>query len=137
MSRLLRLVPLRRLLTLNNVRCFKTAPYKTFTFPQTQKVGETMEAKRKRLVHRSKQRGFLELELILGTWSEKYINTLTDEEVLQYEKIVHAENPDLLNWLVNGKECPKEMDGTVMVKLREYTQEVSKLFVEQARRKVF
>ena len=57
-------------------------------------------AHRKRLVYRSKQRGWLEVDLLLGTWAEENVASLTDEEAAQYEAILNLETIDIYNILV-------------------------------------
>ena len=37
----------------------------------------------RRLVYRSRQRGWLEVDLILGKWATEFVPTLTAEELIQ------------------------------------------------------
>lgn len=56
-----------------------------------------MDSRRKRLLYRSKQRGWLEVDLLLGTWASENIDTLTPEELDQYEDFVNLETIDIYN----------------------------------------
>ncbi len=64
------------------------------------------EGRRKILLYRSRQRGLLELDVIMGSFADKNLNGFTTEQLDDYEAIVSLENPDLLLWL-NGQKLPE------------------------------
>lgn len=51
------------------------------------------------MLYRCRQRGLLELDLIIGVWAEENIAKLNAEELDELERIIDLENPDLLKWL--------------------------------------
>lgn len=59
------------------------------------------------LVYRSKQRGFLELDLVLGTWVEQHIRSMDEANIRSLLHVLDLENPDLWKWLT-GQEQPPE-----------------------------
>ncbi|XLU54589.1 hypothetical protein S245_049237, partial [Arachis hypogaea] len=68
------------------------------------------ESKRRlfnRLIYRSKQRGLLELDLVLGKWVEDNIHSLDESRVRALVHMLDSENPDLWKWL-SGQEKPPE-----------------------------
>ncbi|XP_022994486.1 succinate dehydrogenase assembly factor 2, mitochondrial [Cucurbita maxima] len=68
------------------------------------------ESKRRlfnRLLYRSKQRGFLELDLVLGKWVEDHINSLDADGISALIKVLDLENPDLWKWLTGQEQPPK------------------------------
>ncbi|KAK7291508.1 hypothetical protein RIF29_06708 [Crotalaria pallida] len=72
------------------------------------------EAKRSlfnRLLYRSKQRGFLELDLILGKWVEDNIHSLDESRIKALIQVLDVENPDLWRW-ISGQEQPPESIST-------------------------
>ncbi|XP_024973390.1 succinate dehydrogenase assembly factor 2, mitochondrial [Cynara cardunculus var. scolymus] len=72
-----------------------------------------------RFIYRSKQRGFLELDLVLGSWVEKHIGSLDEKGIRALADVLNLENPDLWKWLT-GQEQPPEAINTnpVFVEVR-------------------
>ncbi|KAL2935646.1 Succinate dehydrogenase assembly factor 2 mitochondrial [Bienertia sinuspersici] len=60
-----------------------------------------------RLLYRSKQRGLLELDLVLGNWVEENIHSMDENGIKSLVQVLDQENPDLWNWL-SGQEQPPE-----------------------------
>ncbi|CAK9186884.1 unnamed protein product [Ilex paraguariensis] len=72
------------------------------------------ESKRRlcnRLLYRSKQRGYLELDLILGKWVEDHIHSMDENGIKALVDVLDLENPDLWKWLT-GQEQPPEAINT-------------------------
>ncbi|GLT39911.1 hypothetical protein SLA2020_140770 [Shorea laevis] len=68
------------------------------------------ESKRRlfnRLLYRSRQRGFLELDLVLGKWVEDNIHSMDENGIKSLVHVLDLENPDLWRWLT-GQEKPPE-----------------------------
>ncbi|CAL0306715.1 unnamed protein product [Lupinus luteus] len=64
-----------------------------------------------RLLYRSRQRGFLELDLVLGKWVEENIHSLDESRIKALIQVLDLENPDLWKW-ISGQEQPPESIGT-------------------------
>lgn len=62
-----------------------------------------------RLLYRSRQRGFLEMDLLVGIWAEKQIPQLSEHNLQQFELILDQENPDLYKWLTGQEQPPVDI----------------------------
>ncbi|TYZ60170.1 hypothetical protein PybrP1_012079 [[Pythium] brassicae (nom. inval.)] len=79
------------------------------------------EANRKRVIYRSKQRGWLEVDLLLGSWASKNVMALSAEELQQYEDILNQETIDIFNYISSKDAIPAQLDTPIMKRLQEYS----------------
>mmetsp|Transcript_17296 Transcript_17296/g.52289 ORF Transcript_17296/g.52289 Transcript_17296/m.52289 type:complete len:142 (+) Transcript_17296:29-454(+) len=78
---------------------------------------DPLDATRRRLVYRSKQRGWLEMDIMLGNWAAARLKDLGEEELVQFSHIIDMENPDLYKWLTGQAEVPAEVNNPLLRKL--------------------
>ncbi|CAK4712921.1 hypothetical protein LEN26_007818 [Aphanomyces euteiches] len=77
-------------------------------------------ANRKRIIYRSKQRGWLEVDLLLGRWASENVMSLTPDELKQYEDVLNLETIDIFN-LISGKDSvPEELNTPVMKRIQAF-----------------
>ena len=76
--------------------------------------------RRKRLIYRSKQRGWLEVDLLLGSWAAENVATLTKEECDAYEHILNCETIDIFNFITGKDPIPDWLDTPTMKRLQDY-----------------
>ncbi|GKY91567.1 hypothetical protein MPSEU_000128600 [Mayamaea pseudoterrestris] len=70
---------------------------------------DELDIRRKRLVYRSKQRGWLEVDLLLGTWASQNVASLNANELDQFENFVNEETIDIYNILTLRLDIPEEL----------------------------
>jgi len=81
-------------------------------------------ARIRRILFRSRQRGWLELDVLLGRWAADNIAGLSVGEVEQLERLLDAETPDLFRWIASEDPCaPAEFDGSVLSRIRAHTHQ--------------
>jgi succinate dehydrogenase assembly factor 2 len=78
---------------------------------------------RKQLIYRSKQRGWLEVDLILGSWATDNIMYLSESQLKQYEYILNQETLDIYHSITKIKKVEKHIDNEVMQMIRKYVKE--------------
>ncbi len=68
----------------------------------------------KKLLYRSKQRGWLEVDLILGSWASKNLKNLSDNDLLKYQNFVNEDTVDIYNYLTKTKKIESNLDETLI-----------------------
>ena len=62
-----------------------------------------IEQIKKKIIYRSNYRGTKEMDKLLGAFVKKYINDLSDEDLVKLEKLLDIDDSNLYNFL-NGLE---------------------------------
>eukprot|EP00250_Pteridium_aquilinum_P010124 c19168_g3_i1 orf=424-1008(-) len=62
-----------------------------------------------RILYRSRQRGHLELDLILGKWTEENVEKLDDKKLKSLVEVLDLENPELWKWLTGQEVTPQHL----------------------------
>ncbi|KAJ0973527.1 hypothetical protein J5N97_021486 [Dioscorea zingiberensis] len=74
-------------------------------------VDLSSEEARRRLHNRSRQRGFLELDLVLGNWVEEHIRSMDELRIRALVDVLDLENPDLWKWLTGQEQLPEAVSS--------------------------
>mmetsp|Transcript_16819 Transcript_16819/g.39448 ORF Transcript_16819/g.39448 Transcript_16819/m.39448 type:complete len:172 (-) Transcript_16819:89-604(-) len=88
-------------------RCLATA---TADIPE-------IEKRRKRLAWRAKSRGWLELDVLMGTFVAKHIAEFGEEKLDLLEEVLDLENPDLFKWFTGQVAVPEEVESNEVMKM--------------------
>jgi succinate dehydrogenase assembly factor 2 len=85
-----------------------------------------LNVRRKRLVYRAKQRGWLEVDLLLGTWASLNVPNLNAKELEEFEEFVNFETIDIYNIITLRLDVPEELktsDGSgVVERIQEWAR---------------
>lgn len=77
--------------------------------------------RRKRMIYRSKQRGWLEADLLMGSWATENVPKLSSKELDEYEIVLNVETIDVYNYISGKDALPEHLAGlSVMKKLQGY-----------------
>jgi antitoxin CptB len=91
--------------------------------PQT--TNGPRDARRKRLLFRSHHTGMKENDVLIGGFTDRYIDTLSDAEVTWLEALLLENNDiDLYNWMLGKEAVPAHLDHPLMRKLIEFKNAV-------------
>ena len=71
----------------------------------------------KKLLYRSRQRGWLEVDLMLGSWAAENLKYLSNNELLKFEKLVDEETVDIYNYLTKNKKIKNSLDEKLVNKI--------------------
>ncbi|KAI0098903.1 Flavinator of succinate dehydrogenase-domain-containing protein [Nemania sp. FL0031] len=69
-----------------------------FTIEPLRRVGEDDKTMRARLVYQSRKRGILETDLLLSTFADAYLPTMTREQMADYDLFLDENDWDIYYW---------------------------------------
>jgi succinate dehydrogenase flavin-adding protein (antitoxin of CptAB toxin-antitoxin module) len=73
-------------------------------------------ARRKRMIYRSKQRGWLEADILMGSWAVQNVPNLTAQQLDEYETILNEETIDIFNYITGKDELPPRLQNLALMK---------------------
>ncbi len=82
---------------------------------------EKLVARRKRMIYRSKQRGWLEADLLMGSWASEHVPHLSEKDLDDYDTVLKEETIDIFNFITGKDPLPDRLkDLPVMAQLQAY-----------------
>lgn len=77
---------------------------------------EPIGVQRQRLVYQSRKRGMLENDLLLSTFADKYLKSMTAEQLKMYDQLINkpSNDWDIYYWATGSKEIPPEHNNEIM-----------------------
>ena len=79
---------------------------------------------RKQLLYRSKQRGWLEVDIILGSWASDNLSKLDKNALLKYEKLLNQDTTDIFDIIIRSKSVPKDLDKDMIRNIQDYSHNI-------------
>lgn len=74
---------------------------------------DEIEVRRKRLRFRSWHRGTREMDIMLGTFADRTLASLSPQQLEQYEALLGASDPDLYAWITGREPAPEAYEGLI------------------------
>ena len=56
---------------------------------------------KKKILYRSEHRGIKEMDLLLGSFVKKYVNSLSESELCELESLLNTDDEILYKWYLN------------------------------------
>jgi len=72
------------------------------------------DVRRKRLLFRSWHRGSREADLLLGSFAERHLSALNDDQLGRFEALLEASDAHLYDWITGRELPPPEYDTDVL-----------------------
>lgn len=76
-------------------------------------------------MYRCKQRGWLEVDILLGNWAVQKVPHLQEGDLLNIERLLDADTPDVLAWILGHRAPPPAYATPVMSDIREFVSSES------------
>jgi len=74
----------------------------------------------KKLIYRSKYTGTRETDILLGTFAEKHLVNLSDENLLAYEQILQSGDPRIWRLSIDVEQTESEKERTLINLIRDF-----------------
>ena len=78
---------------------------------------ETIETRRKRLIHRARYRGFREADILIGGFAAAHVPQFDADELEEFEALLTLSDHDLYQWVTGATPAPANISGPVFDKL--------------------
>ena len=82
--------------------------------PEKSEGRESLSVWRKRLRYRSRHRGTKELDLLLGSFADRYLDAFDAEQLARFEVVLGAPSPVIQAWLVDRIPPPAAVESDVL-----------------------
>ena len=79
---------------------------------------ESATVRRKRLLHRSRYRGFLESDLLFARFTDRYLDGLDGGQLDRLEALLDEPDQDIWNWVTGAAPAPARHDHDILALLR-------------------
>lgn len=104
---------------------------------------ETSDVTRARLLYQSRKRGILETDLLLSTFADKYLPSMSSEELNEYDAVCKMSIPRLMRqqlldepdweiyyWATGKKPTPPEwIDSEILASLKQHVKNEGKVIL--------
>ena len=77
-------------------------------------MGETAEARLKRMAMRSWRRGTKEMDLVLGPFADAHLSGLSEADLLTYDALLAENDQDLMAWVLGQSAPPPALAGLLV-----------------------
>lgn len=76
-----------------------------------------MNERRRKLNFRAWRRGFREMDLIMGQFADQNIETMSESELQEFERLLATPDWEVYAWIVGNKPVPPNYAGPVLDQL--------------------
>jgi len=78
---------------------------------------EGLDARRRRLLFRSRHRGIREMDLVLGPFADARLKTMSEAELDEYERWLDIPDQQIFAWVNGSEAAPAAMDTALFRRL--------------------
>ncbi|KAH3898727.1 related to Succinate dehydrogenase assembly factor 2, mitochondrial [Saccharomycodes ludwigii] len=95
-----------------------------------ERVNESIAKKRARLIYQSRKRGILETDLLLSGFAAKYLKTMNEKELEEYDQFLNELDWDIYYWVTKNYKItplPKKWENSsILAKLQDFAENKEK-----------
>ncbi len=86
---------------------------------------ETHALRVKRLIYRASYTGMKETDLLLGQFARRFLETLDERQLDEFEALLDAGDPNILDWVKGDGRPPETLDGRVLELIKKFNKDIS------------
>jgi antitoxin CptB len=79
-----------------------------------------LSPRRRKILFRAWHRGMREMDLIMGRFSDAEIGTMSEAELDEFERLIEAQDRDLLTWITGEVPTPENYLTPVFLRLKAF-----------------
>lgn len=79
-----------------------------------------MDDRRRKMLFRAWRRGFRELDLLMGSFADKYLADMSDSEVDEFERLLDVPDWDIYAWITGAQDIPENQKGPVLDQICQF-----------------
>jgi antitoxin CptB len=88
----------------------------------TTRSSEGLDLRRRRLLFHAWRRGSREMDLIVGRFADAAVNSLSETEVDQFERLIEAPDADIYAWISGERQVPPDYDTALFRRLLDFNR---------------
>jgi antitoxin CptB len=81
-----------------------------------------LDLRRRQLLFRCWHRGMRETDLIMGRFADATIATLTEGELVEFERLIEVPDGELLAWVIGAADVPADYNTALFRRLRDFNR---------------
>ncbi len=73
-----------------------------------------MDERRRKLKFRAWRRGFREMDLLMGTFADKHLESMSEDDLSEFERLLATPDWEVFAWLVGQKPVPANFKSDLL-----------------------
>jgi antitoxin CptB len=83
-----------------------------------------LDPRRRRILFRAWHRGIREMDLMLGSFCDREIATMSEAEIAEFEGILALDDRELVKWVTGETPIPANYDTPLFTRIRAFDPEI-------------
>ena len=79
-----------------------------------------LDPRRRRILFRAWHRGIREMDLIMGRFADAAIDTMSDAELDDFERLIEVPDRDLFRWITGEDATPSNYDTAIFRRVKTF-----------------
>lgn len=88
-----------------------------------------LEPRRRRILFRAWHRGTREMDLLMGSFTDAEIRTMSDDDLDVFELLIEAPDRDIYAWITDKTETPSNYNTPLFQRLKVFHTHTAPIYV--------